>query len=317
MQLLASHGKRSTRESTALVVLVSRDVVGCNGKPVDLRSGVQGSGFVKGVAYSREGHLLIMGPEGASVQHPDGKVVPLKVEGPGVLEPVFVGSALVMQDDPMRSRGLGVFDVNTGALRGRLEHERVNFGPRSMVMTTMFNPNDGRHLWLTDVHRLRCWDLESVRCVREIAMPAGTTCASVAVLPDGGVVTSIRPEGDPTPERAEVAVFNGDKIARKRSCASAGLLVVKDKIVVQVWNGAQLIVFDASLEPVETIPLPPTVGTLVPMLNLWSDDAEFIGAGSFNQVHHFGDAALAPKEGAPAESGGAKKAPAKKAAKKK
>ena len=311
MELLASYGKRATRESGARAIVVSRDVIGCNGRPIHLRSGQPLPKFVRGVAYSRAGHLLVITPEGAAVEHPNGRIVALKVDGTGVLEPIFAGSALIMQDDPTRARGLGVFDLETGALRGRLEHERTTYGTRQVVEAFLHDAQDGRHVWASDNARLRCWDVESVRSVRDIAMPADTKCFGVALLPDGKVVTNVRPSADLTPERGELLVFEGREIVRRHPAASSGFLVVGKRIILQPWLAKQLVVFTETFEPVETIPLPSALGTLLPMMNLWSDADEFIGAGTFNQVHHFGDPSLKP-EGAAREAPAVAKKPAKK-----
>lgn len=294
MELLASYGKRTARESGAMAVVVSRDVIGCNGKPIDLRSGQPLPKFVRGVAYSRAGHLLVITPAGAAIEHPGGRIVPLEVDGTGVLEPSFVGSALIMQDDPTRARGLGVFDLETGVLRGRLEHQRTIYGTRQVVEAFLLDAKDGRHVWASDNTRLRCWDVESVRSVRDITMPADTRCFGVGLLSDGNVVTNVRPSADAAPERGELLVFEGGKVIHRCPAASSGFLVVGTRIVLQPWLAKQLVVLSETLEPVETIPLPQTLGRLLPMINLWSDADEFIGAGTFNQVHHFGEPALRP-----------------------
>lgn len=97
--------------------------------------------------------------------------------------------------------------------------------------------------------------------------------------------------------------------------------MVGNRIVLQPWLAKQLVILNETLEPVETIPLPLTVGVLLPMMNLRSGADEFIGAGTFNQVHHFGDPSLKPASGTsedaapkekPAKADGATKTPAKK-----
>lgn len=80
----------------------------------------------------------------------------------------------------------------------------------------------------------------------------------------------------------------------RRPAASSGFIVVGKRIVLQQWLAKQLFVFTDTLELVEIIPLPPAVGAPLPMLDLWSVADELIGAGTFHQVHHFGDPSLRP-----------------------
>lgn len=68
MELLASYGKRTRLDTHAMGIVVSTDVIGANGRPFSLRTGKQLSGFVRGVAFSRAGHLLVVRPEGARVR---------------------------------------------------------------------------------------------------------------------------------------------------------------------------------------------------------------------------------------------------------
>lgn len=290
MELLASYGKRTARDSVALAAIVSKDTIACNGKLVNLRTGATG-GVAGAIAWSRAGHALIVHEGSAAVRHPDGRKVPLAVEGTGMLEPLFVGSGLLMQDDPMRERGLAVFDVESGALRGRLEHERKVFGPRQMVSVAMFDVGDDRHVWLTDVSRLRLWDLQTVECTRVVPLPEGFEALGVGAFPSGAVVAGIRPKGDFTPERAELAVFEGTALTRRRPAALGPWSVSGGRIVARPWQRNELVTIDEALETVATLPIEATIDP-TRVLPLWSGLDEVLVVGGFNQVHHFGDPSL-------------------------
>lgn len=306
MELLASYGKRTKRDELAMGIVVSTDVIGANGRPFSLRTGQQLPGFVPGVAFSRAGHSLIMGKEGAAVKHADGRVVRLKVEGTGMIDPLFVGSALVMQDDPTRARGLGVFDLETGELRGRLEHDRMVYGTREVVEASLCAAREPDHVWVRDRSSLRAWDVGTVRCSQRIPAFSGTTFAGVGLLPDGMLAT----ERSSSNAARNVVVVDGVSVVREREIAGTFMGVAFDRLIVQNIEKQELHVLDPSLELVETLSLR-EIG-LVGFLPLWSDQREFLAVDWHNQVHHFGEASLRPS-GVAAET----PAPKKKASKKK
>lgn len=288
MELLASYGKRTKLDTHAMGIVVSTDVIGANGRPFSLRTGQQLSGFVRGVAFSRAGHRLVVRPEGAAVAHSDGRIVPLKVEGTGMLEPLFVGSALIMQDDPTRARGLAVFDIETGALRGRLEHDRMVYGTREVVEASLCAAREPDHIWVRDRTSLRAWDLVSVRCSHRVPAVAGTTFEGVGLLPDGGLVTG-RSDGG---AGRKIVVFEGLSVAREREVSGNVMGVAFDRLIVQDIEKQEILVLDPSLELLERLSLA-EIG-LVGFLPLWSDQREFLAVDWHNQVHHFGEPSLRP-----------------------
>lgn len=310
MELLASYGKFVKQDSHAVGVVASRDAIGCNGRRFDLRTGRQEPGFLRGIAFSRAGLMLSVGAEGAVVEHPDGRKVPLAREGTGLLEPAFVGGAVVLQDDPARSAGLAVFDPETGALRGRLEHERTVYGTRAMVQAAVCDVGDGERAWVSDRSHLRLWNLKTVRCEAAVAAPSGHIALGVALLPDGALVTSVRPlAGDHL--SGELATVRADVWIRK-PLVHGSVAVVRDRVCAVVLGpnlkGQSIDVFDATLERVEQIPLAEPLG-VGELLALWSDDDEVLAVGWHGQVHHFGPSRLRPAQGDVAE---APKKPAKK-----
>jgi len=305
MELLASYGKRTKQDTRATGIVVSADVIGVNGRSFSLRSGQQLPGFVPGVAFGRAGHALVVGAGGAAVKHADGRIVPLKVEGTGMLDPLFVGSALVLQDDPMRARGLGVFDIETGELRGRLEHDRKVYKTREVVEASLCAASEADHAWATDRTSLRAWDLRNVRCTQQIRAATGTTFQyRVGLLPDGGLVTGQSGEGAAT----KLVVFEGLSPVREREFPDSVtfMSVAADRIIVQSSDKKALLVLDSSLATTETLDLGGI--SCVECLASWSDQREFLIVDWNNQVLHFGEASLRP-------SGVA--APKKKASKKK
>lgn len=317
MELLASYGKFSKQDSHAVGVVASRDAIGCNGRRFDLRTGRQEPGFLRGVAFSLAGHMLTLGAEGTVVEHPDGRKVAVAREGTGLLEPAFVGGALVLQDDPTRGAGLAVFDIETGALRGRLEHERTVYGTRAIVQASLCDAGDGERTWVSDRTHLRLWNLKTVRCEAAVAVPSGHIALGVGLLPDGALTTSVRPEGGDH-LTGELAVVRGGVWSRK-PLVHGSVAVVRDRICAVVLGpslrGQSIDVFDGALERVEQIPLAEPLG-VGELLALWSDDEELLGIGWHGQVHHFGPSRLRPGSTA-AEPGAGKPAPKKKAAKKK
>lgn len=288
MELLASYGKRTKLDTHAMGIVVSTEVIGANGRPFSLRTGQQLSGFVRGVAFGRAGQVLVVGPQGAAVQHGDGRVVPLKVEGTGMLEPLFVGSALIMQDDPSRARGLAVFDIETGELRGRLEHERIVYGTREVVEASLCAAREPDHVWVRDRTSLRAWDLVRMRELQRVPAMVGTTFEGVGLLPDGGLVTGQSVAG----AEKKVVVLEGLSVAREREVAGTFMGVAGDSLIVQDIEKQELVVLDPSLELVERLSLR-ELG-LVGFLPLWSDRREFLAVDWHNQVHHFGEPSLKP-----------------------
>lgn len=310
MERLASYGKRTKLDTRAIGIVVSSDVIGVNGRSFSLRTGQQLPGFVPGVAFSRAGHALVVGPGGAAVKHADGRVVSLKVEGTGMIDPVFVGLSLVMQDDPMRARGLAVFDIETGELRGRLEHDRKVYGTREVVETSLCAAREPDQVWATDRTSLRAWDLRSVRCTQQIAATTGTTFQyRVGLLPDGGLVTGQSAEGGPT----RLVVFEGLSLARERVFPDSVTFmgVASDRVIVQSSDKKALLVLDPSLATTETLDLGGI--SCVECLASWSDQREFLIVDWNNQVHHFGEPSLRPSAVATEAAPPKKKASKKKA----
>ncbi|MBK7396439.1 MAG: hypothetical protein IPJ34_09100 [Myxococcales bacterium] len=305
MEVLASYGKRTKLDTRATGIVVSANVIGVNGRSFSLRTGQQLPGFVPGVAFSRAGHALVVAPGGAAIKHADGRVVSLKVDGTGMLDPLFVGSSLVMQDDPMRARGLAVFDIETGELRGRLEHDRMVSGTREVVEASLCAAREPDHVWVRDRSSLRAWDLGTVRCSQHIPGFNGTTFAGVGLLP-GRTLATERSSADAA---RNVVVFDGVSVAREREIAGTFMGVAFDRLIVQNMEKQELHVLDPSLELVETLSLR-EIG-LVGFLPLWSDQREFLAVDWHSQVHHFGEPSLRPSavatEAAPPKKKASKK----------
>ena len=122
MKLLRSYGKRTKQDNVANVDVVSPTTIRYGARIINPRTGVETPVRTLEGNYARDGKALRNVAYKFHVAHPDGRSVPLKLHEMAANSAIFVGDALVMQDARMHNAPFGIFDTNTGEVRGRLEH---------------------------------------------------------------------------------------------------------------------------------------------------------------------------------------------------
>ncbi|MGZ3417821.1 MAG: hypothetical protein ACXVEF_00890 [Polyangiales bacterium] len=314
IELTRSYGKRTRDDNVAWVTVVSETKVRLGATFIDLRLGAEtGTSRDIDLAYARDGRILRRVGEALHVIHSDGRSVPMQLADISVKNPTFVGAALVTQDDRTSKAPYGVFDTNTGALRGRLEH---TVDPRmpQVLAPSLSDAKDGRHVWFSDVTSVRAWDVETVKCTKTLVVPANHHCRGVGVTKAGNIVTSIRPVGGgASADELLVLAPNGDVIAR-RAQRHMSMAVAGDLIAVTDTAKNRVVFFDEKLEEQGAAALPPKEN-FAQLLELWSGLHEVVAVDGHNQIHHVADASLRPSS-AEEPAAAPEKKPAKKPAKK-
>lgn len=298
------------------VDVVSETVVRSQAKLYDLRTGAVTKALrTIDIAYAKDGRLLRRLGDVYQVIHPDGRAVILSA--PDVSGScLFVGDAFVTKDNRYdRALPYGVYDTNTGALRGRLEQVPNQWG--AIQPTFAMTPDDGE-LWTDDVTSVRCWTMSNVVCTKRLDVPSGSSCLGVALTASGNVITTFRPANGAN-TNAEIVVLapKTGRVVSRRKQVHMGVIVAGEIIVAADPEAKRFVFFDEELREMGATPMASLEGyaRLVP---LWSGRQEFIAVDGFNQFHHYGSPSLAPRNapGASAEKGAvaAKKPAAKKLA---
>lgn len=286
MDLLASFGKRS-EEGDVYVGVVSESEIRVGAKVFDLRAGKEVRSLrTIDIVYGRDGRVLRNKRGVLSVVHRHGRDVPLALEDIGVNGPVFVGSSsLVVQDDRTKKKPFGVFDTETGALRGRMDPApEVSAG--EMYAPSLYDPNDGRHLWMTAKTSLVCWDVERVEVTKTLPLPAGFRCEHLTMTESGHLVTHLTPERAKGEPSLVVLSKDGKEIAR-RPQKSVAFARAGGQIVVFDHDAHELLLFDERLTPLGSIPSTHGDDSLH-LIELWSGATELIAVDDHQQVHHYG-----------------------------
>lgn len=298
MELLASFGKRS-EEGDVYVGVVSESEIRVGAKVFDLRAGKEVRSLrTIDIVYGRDGRVLRNKRGVLSVVHRHGRDVPLALEDIGVNQPVFVGSSsLVVQDDRTKKKPFGVFDTETGALRGRM-NPAPEASAGEIYAPSLYDPNDGRHLWMTAKTSLVCWDVERVEVTKTLPLPAGFRCEHLTMTESGHLVTHLTPERAKGEPSLVVLSKDGKEIAR-RPQKSVVFARAGGQVVVFDHDARELLFFDETLTPLGSIRSAHGDDALH-LIELWSGATELLAVDDHQQVHHYGTTKRAkPKTPAP------------------
>ena len=291
---LKRYGVRGRRDEVAWVEVVGDGAVSWKGKRWDLRSGTP-AGRAPGFGYGPDGRHLAYGEGGVCAVHPDGRIVPLASSAGMFTQLVFhVGGALVFSVSG-HAAPWAVVDTETGELRGRLEGQRKDEA-LNMYYPAVFDPRDGRHLWLAEGPMIRAFDVTSMSWATEVPMPSGRKAVTCAVSPEGNVAAFLRPVGVTNDSREDVLVLldpEGRELARVADLGvSMGIARVGAHFVVTECEARRFRVFDTRLRDVESVAMMPDDDWA--SVEVLPSGREWLAIGGFGQWDHYGELGLGP-----------------------
>ncbi len=274
---------KPTNQSSPVVV-TGDGTVWANGRRWNLRTGEK-SGFVPGFHHSQDGRYMQYGDGQNELVHPGGGIVGI---GPVAALPQggqFVGSYFVAGDSHGTRPKLVIDEA--GKEVGRLAQTAKNPG--------LFNPQDGKTLWLNEQTSLAQHDIASLEIVRKIDAPNGTEFAGLAVLGSGHVATWERKPGG---DLEMLVVFDAaNKRVAERAHRGMSIAPLGKHFVVADDKAKQFVIVDTALEIVETVPMwePGRDGhnSVVGM----PSGREWIAMGGRGEWDHYGERGLGPSGG--------------------
>ena len=280
-------------QGTTDVAVVGDGIVWAKGRRWNLRTGEK-SGFVPGFDHSQDGRYMQYGDGQNELVHPGGRIVAI---GPVAALPQggqFVGSYFVAGDTYGTKPKLVIDE--TGKEVGRLAQTAKNPG--------LFNPHDGKTLWLNEDAFLAQHDVASLKVLRKIKAPAGTDFVGLAVLASGHVATWERKQGG---DLETLVVFDAaNKRVAQREHRGMSIAPLGTHFVIADHKAKQFVIVDTALEIVETVAMwePGRDGhnAVVGM----PSGREWIAVGGRGEWDHYGEPGLGPTSGPPTAKPAAK-----------
>lgn len=280
--------KRSSEVQT--VIVAGEHHAACRGKRIDLRTGVseksKAACFGRDgawVEWTREGQLFLVRGE-ARTQLTGFEGLPT-----GVL---MMGDRVVLLQADGRLPLLCI-DRGTGKPTGRFEEMRgEQLGPTRLYTVHVFDPRDGKTVWLAEGGWLAQYDLSTRRPIRTHSPPAGETYLGLAVHPSGRVLTWARKQSagfDATRDELVVLSARGREIAR-RPQPGMSAAPLSNGFVVFEPAGRRFIFIDLEGNETGTLAHDSNWALLLPLPSL----REWITIGGHGEWDHHGDEALAP-----------------------
>lgn len=271
----------------ANIEIAGNSAVVFNGTRYDLRTGKK-EGRQAGFRFSLDGRHLAWDGGALTIHHPDQRVV--RVEASGSISIMFfVGGWLVVSDDGRKP--FLVIDASTGAALGRIEGQEPE-GP--VYNPAIFDPHDGKTLWLGEGARLVQVDIGNRRVVREIDAPADHRFFGVAALPDGHVMTIVRRKNlkfDSSADR--LAVFDPKGKMASIDGSAMSLERLGQRFLTSDAVNKRFAIYDARLELKASIPMfEPHKDAYSRVLPL-PGGHEWIAVGGYGEWDHYGAKALA------------------------
>ena len=292
---LKRYGVRGRQDTVASVEVMGEGAVSWKGKRWDLRSGTP-VGRAVGFVYGPDGRHLAFGEGGVCAVQSDGRVVPLQSSAGMFTDLAFhVGSALVFSVNGHASPW-AVVDTETGKLRGRLEGQRKDEA-LNMYYPAVFDPRDGRHLWLAEGPTIRAFDVTSMSWATAVPMPSGSKAVSCAVSPEGNVAVFLRPINITNDSREDVLVLldpEGRELARVADLGpSMGITCAGARFVVTESSARRFRIFDMRLRDVESVAMIPDDDWA--RVVVLPSEREWLAIGGFGQWDHYGEQGLGPE----------------------
>lgn len=282
-ELVRAYGKKRGNEGVT-VDISGPNVVDWRGKRIDLTTG-ESLGRAAHFYASTDGRHLNYADGAMKLSHPDGRSVTLPYRMLPGYPLAWVGQWLVFQEDPTHKQDLAVIDTETGELRGRLEGMLVD--ENKMKYPLLFEPRDGRTLWLGEGTQLRAFDVAKLKWTKTVLPPRGARFGVFVVLDSGDVVATTSQE-----EGQELVLLSPDGAVKKTSGLVAQTLgKVGAYVVAFIATEKRFAVLDAQLDEVASVPHTESSAVIKPLLT----DGQWLAIGSSGQWFHFGPRGLASK----------------------
>jgi hypothetical protein len=282
-----------------------------NGTRYDLRTGKK-QGRQPGFRFALDGRYLAWDDGALTIHHRDDKVVRAEATG-SISIMFFVGDWLVVSDDGRKP--FLVLDATTGVALGRIEGQKPD-GP--VYNPAIFDPHDGRTLWLGEGARLAQVDVGARRVVREIDAPADHRFFGVAALPTGHVMTIVRRRDlkfDSSADR--LAVFDPAGKMASIDGSAMSLSRLGPRFLTSDSHNKRFAIYDAKLELEHSVPMfEPAKDAYSRVLPLPSG-REWLAVGGYGEWDHYGPMDLGPPKTEVPASRPAKRPAAKVASSKK
>lgn len=293
MKLLRRYKQPGRSAEVETVVVAGPHHVATRGKVWDLRSGAvqeKSAGALWGrdgarVEWKRDGTLWLINPDGAAtaLHGTEGLSTQLKLVGDEVV--------LVQADG---RQPLLCIDRATGQPAGRLEGQRGEpYGQMTLFNVAVFDPGDGKTVWLAEGGRVACFDLGTRRATKSLEPADDEKFLGVAVHTSGAVLTIARKKSagfDTTHD--ELVLFSPDGSSRRVKRVVMSTAPLQDGFVAFDPAAKAFVFFDLELRQ---------TGTLAHDSNWVRCEAlpsrrEWLSIGGKGEWDHHGDEALAPPE---------------------
>jgi hypothetical protein len=282
-ELVRAYGKKRGNEGVT-VDISGPNVVDWRGKRIDLTTG-EPLGRAAHFYASTDGRHLNYADGAMKLSHADGRSVTLPYRMLPEYPLAWVGRWLVFQEDDTHKQDLAVIDTETGELRGRLEGMLAD--ENKMKYPLLFEPRDGRTLWLGEGTQLRAFDVASLKWTKTVLPPRGARFGPFVVLEGGEVVATLEDK-----KGQALVLLSPDGTVKKTSPLVAQTLgKVGAYVVAFIAAEKRFAVLDAQLDEVASVPHTEDFAVIKPLLA----DGQWLAVGFSGQWFHFGPRGLAPK----------------------
>ncbi|MDB4958979.1 MAG: hypothetical protein JWO36_6548 [Myxococcales bacterium] len=287
---LHRYAAKKKSAEVANIEIAGEGAVIYNGSRYDLRTG-QKQGAQTGFRFTLDGRYLAWDDGALTIHDRNNTVVRAEAKG-SISTMLFVGKWLVVSDDGRKP--FLVLDAATGAALGRIEGQKPD-GP--VYNPAIFDPQDGRTLWLGEGARLAQVDIGERRVVREIAAPADHRFFGVAALKTGHVMTIVRRRAlkfDSSADRLAVFDPSGKMASIDGTAMSLGRL--GSRFLTSDSRNKCFAIYDTKLELEDAVPMfEPAKDAYSRVLPLPSG-REWVAVGGYGEWDHYGPTELGPQK---------------------
>ncbi len=307
MNLLRRYKQPGRASEVETVVVAGPHHVAARGKVWDLRSGTVREPS-KGALWGRDGARVEWKKDGTLwLITAVGRATALHgTEGLSTVIKLLGDSVVLAQADGRQP--LLCIDRQTGQPTGRLEGQRGEaHGATTLFTVDVFDPRDGRTVWLAEGGRVASFDLRTRRELSSFEPSADEKFIGVAVHPSGAVLTTARKKTagfDGKDDKLVLFSPRGRSRRLKHSVMSTAPLT--DGFVVFDPSAKAFVFFDLELTQTGTLAHDSSWVRCLPL----PSRKEWISIGGKGEWDHHGDGALAPPESTAAPGNATPKKPA-------